>query len=76
MFIKEIWNAVYVLIYDNANNYKQYYRSENEELLSKFDFTVEEFEKTKIRPSIDRIYTLDETKKWLQKAIIHTTYKL
>lgn len=46
------YQAVYVPIYDNANNYKQYYRSENEELLSKFDFTVEEAEQDILPPVV------------------------
>lgn len=36
------WQAVYISINDNASNYKFYNRYDSEEILSKFDFTVED----------------------------------
>ena len=54
------YQAVYVPISDYANNQKQYFRSENEELLSKFDFTVEETDQDILPPVVSNFKVITE----------------
>lgn len=54
------YQAVYVPISDYAENQKQYYRSENEGLLSNFDFTVEETDQDILPPVVSNFKVITE----------------
>lgn len=54
------YQAVYVPISDYAKNQKQYFRSENEGLLSNFDFTVEETDQDILPPVVSNFKVITE----------------
>ena len=54
------YQVAYVTIYDYAQNYKRYNRSEDEELLSKFDFTVEETDQDILPPVVSNFKVITE----------------
>ena len=54
------YQVAYVTIYDYAQNYERYNRSEDEELLSKFDFTVEETDQDILPPVVSNFKVITE----------------
>ena len=54
------YQAVYVPINDYAGNHKEYNRTENEALISKFDFTVEESDQDILPPVVSNFKVITE----------------
>ena len=54
------YQVAYVTIYDYAQNYKRYNRSEDEELLSNFDFTVEQTDQDILPPVVSNFKVITE----------------